>query len=66
MDTQKMRQLLDRRDEIDRELAELVTGSAKKTLRCSACGEEGHTARTCTKKQPAPPPQAAFENGGTV
>jgi len=60
MDTQRIRQLLDRRDEIDRELAEAVSGNGngnghKKTVKCSACGEEGHTARTCTNK-PAPPP----------
>lgn len=53
MDTQKIRQLLDRRDELDREIAEAVGGGngTKKAVKCSACGEEGHTARTCTKKQ---------------
>lgn len=55
MDTQRIRQLLTRRDEIDRELVELVTGNGqKKPVTCSACGAEGHTARTCTKKQATP------------
>lgn len=62
MDTQRVPHLLDKRDEIDRELAEIITGISKKSLRCSACGEEGHTARTCTRKQPAPPPQTVLEN----
>ena len=53
MDTQRIRALLDKRDEIDRELTELVTGTAqKKTLTCSVCGGP-HTARTCPNK-PAP------------
>lgn len=51
MDTQRIRALLDKRDEIDRELAEIVTGNAqKKGVTCSHCGESGHTARTCPKK----------------
>jgi hypothetical protein len=54
MDTNKIRALLDRRDDIDRELAEALT--AKKSVKCSACGEEGHTARTCTARQSPPPP----------
>ena len=66
MDTQRIRQLLDRRDEIDRELVELVSGQAKKAVKCSTCGEEGHTARTCTKKQVAPPvpPPPVFQQNG--
>lgn len=51
IDTKRMRDLLDRRDAIDRELAEIVSGNApKKPVRCSSCGEDGHTARTCSKR----------------
>lgn len=61
MDTQRMRALLDKRDEIDRELIELVTGNGtKKPVKCSACGQDGHTARTCANKVPPPPPPDAF------
>ena len=53
MDTQRLRQLIDKRDDIDREIADIVTGNAttsKKAIRCSACNQEGHTARTCPRK----------------
>jgi hypothetical protein len=57
MDTQKIRTLLDKREEIDRELVELVSGnvgtSAKKSVKCSHCAEEGHTARNCPHKHQA-------------
>lgn len=51
MDTNKVRELLDKRDEIDRQLAEIFGGKEKKTIKCGKCGEEGHTARTCTKTE---------------
>lgn len=50
MDAQRIRFLLDRRDEIDREIQTLVNGSERKQIKCSTCGGEGHTARTCPKK----------------
>lgn len=52
MDTQRIRELLDQRDAIDKELRELVHGEVKerKPVRCSSCGEEGHNARACPKK----------------
>ena len=57
MDTIRLRQLLNRRDEIDQELVALVTnGGPKKQVVCSNCKEEGHTARTCTKRAPPDPP----------
>ena len=53
IDTQRIRELLNRRDEIDAELAGLFSGMApKKSVRCSHCKEEGHTARTCAKTAP--------------
>jgi hypothetical protein len=52
MDTARLRQLLDKRDAIDAEIQDAVNGgSPKKPIVCSACKAEGHTARTCTKKQ---------------
>jgi hypothetical protein len=51
IDTNRVRELLNKRDEIDAELAGIFTGILpKKTLRCGACHEEGHTARTCPTK----------------
>jgi hypothetical protein len=40
-------------EEIDTELAALfgITVKAKKTLRCSKCGDEGHNAKTCPSQQ---------------
>jgi hypothetical protein len=45
----RAKDLIQRREEIDGELATLfgITIKAKKTLRCSRCGEEGHNAKTC-------------------
>ena len=54
MDTQKLRDLCDQRDAIDAEIAQLVTGTAKKerkSLTCSKCGSPDHTARTCPQKE---------------
>jgi hypothetical protein len=41
------------REEIDAELAGLfgISVKAKKTLRCSKCGDEGHNAKTCPSIQ---------------
>jgi hypothetical protein len=46
----RVKTLIDQREEIDAELAALfgISVRAKKTLRCSKCGEEGHNAKTCT------------------
>lgn len=55
MDTQKLRELLDQRDALDREIFAAVSapGAAKsrKTQTCSVCGSEEHTARTCPSRQ---------------
>ena len=49
LDTQKVRELLDKRDEIDKELQEIFGTQPKerKPTTCSKCGQSGHTARTC-------------------
>jgi hypothetical protein len=43
--------LIRRREEIDEQLIALLCGEVKKkTVKCSSCGESGHTARTCTHR----------------
>lgn len=40
--------LIRRREEIDEHLNALLCGELKKKpIKCSSCGESGHTARTC-------------------
>lgn len=51
MDTDKLRELLDKRDRLDEEIVALVTGKEKKPVKCSNCGGESHTARSCPQKQ---------------
>ena len=55
----RVKELIQKREEIDAELAGMfgLAGRAKKPLRCSKCGEEGHNAKTC----PAAEPQAISE-----
>lgn len=44
--------LIRRREEIDEQLIALLSGELKKkSVKCSACGETGHTARTCPNRQ---------------
>ena len=51
IDTARIRELLNRRDEIDTELAALFTGTKeRKPQKCSRCQQEGHSARTCLQK----------------
>ena len=47
----RAKELIARREDIDRQLAALFGGVApsRKVLRCSSCGEEGHNAKTCPK-----------------
>lgn len=51
----RAKDLIQRREEIDAELAMMfgITVRAKKTLRCSKCGEEGHNSKTCPTSQSA-------------
>jgi len=51
--------LIRKREEIDEQLTGLLCGEVKKKpLKCSHCGESGHTARTCPSRsgtEPATP-----------
>jgi len=53
IDTNKLRELLDKRDKIDEEILAVASGKEPKPKRCSKCNEEGHTARWCPKKEEA-------------
>jgi hypothetical protein len=48
----RIKDLIARREEIDAELSAIlgVTPRAKRTLHCSICNGEGHSARTCPQK----------------
>lgn len=51
IDTARIRDLLNKRDEIDAELAAVFVGSSsKKPINCSRCSQPGHSARTCPQK----------------
>ena len=53
IDTTKIRELLDRRDALDQELASLIGGTKeRKPQRCSICSSTEHSARTCPQKKP--------------
>lgn len=46
--------LIRRREEIDEALTALLSGEVKKKpVKCSTCGESGHTARTCPTRPTA-------------
>ncbi len=43
--------LIRKREEIDEQLTALLSGEVKKkAVKCSNCGESGHTARTCASR----------------
>jgi len=46
----RVKELIQKREEIDAELAGLfgLSPRVKKTVRCTKCGGEGHNAKTCT------------------
>jgi hypothetical protein len=45
------KELIRKREEIDEQLTALLCGEArKKPVKCSGCGEAGHTARTCPSR----------------
>jgi hypothetical protein len=50
----RVKDLIQKREEIDAELAGMfgLATRAKKPLRCSKCGEEGHNAKTCIAAEP--------------
>ena len=49
----RVKELIAKREELDVELQELLGGSVKerRAAKCSACGEPGHRASTCSSKQ---------------
>ena len=49
IDVNRIRELLNKREEIDQALANILTAT-KKSIKCGHCGEEGHSARTCSRK----------------
>jgi hypothetical protein len=50
-DIGRAKELIQKRDEIDAELAEIFSASrsavSRKPQKCGKCGKEGHSARTC-------------------
>jgi hypothetical protein len=60
-----VKELIAKRQEIEEALAALFSGSAplgkRRAQKCSTCGEEGHTARTCPTKGNAIDPELRKE-----
>jgi len=56
-DISKAKDLIEKREDIDRQLAEIFGGSgaakARAAQKCSKCNKEGHSARTCPDKETA-------------
>lgn len=54
MDIEKLKKLIEQREAIDLEIAAVAGGTVRTRApqKCSACGGEGHSARTCPTKQP--------------
>jgi len=52
LDIERARELIQKREEIDAELAAIFAGKqvTRRALKCSICNTEGHTARTCPNK----------------
>ncbi|MCC8977579.1 hypothetical protein [Bradyrhizobium acaciae] len=53
-DIAKAKELIEQREEIDRQLVAIFCGGLTKqrvAQKCSKCGKEGHSARTCTEKE---------------
>jgi hypothetical protein len=52
-DIDRVKDLIAKREEIDTELVAIFGGKhvSRRTLKCSVCNSEGHTARTCPTKQ---------------
>ncbi|MCG2645815.1 MULTISPECIES: C2HC-type zinc finger protein [Bradyrhizobium] len=62
-DIEKAKELIEQREEIDRQLAAIFNGSTASAVKtrapqkCSRCNKEGHSARTCPEKEtPIPAP----------
>ena len=48
----RIKQLIELKEQTDAELETLIGGGTyeRKKMKCSGCGVEGHTARTCPRK----------------
>jgi len=48
----RVKDLIAKREKIDEELALLlgISAGSRKPQKCTSCGEEGHTARTCKRE----------------
>ena len=47
---ERVKTLIAQREEIDAELSQLLAGTLeRKAKKCTKCGGEGHTARSCTQ-----------------
>lgn len=58
-DIAKAKELIEQREDIDRQLVEIFGGNSVKSRaaqKCSKCNKEGHTARTCPEKETGMPP----------
>jgi len=55
--------LIAQREEIDRQLAELFAGApiAKKTVRCTVCGQLGHNAKSCPDRPNSTAPDSRHD-----
>ena len=53
IDLDRVKDLIAKREEIDGELVAIFGGkqASRRTVKCSVCNAEGHTARTCPTKQ---------------
>jgi transposase-like protein len=51
LDIERLKELIQKREEIDTEIIAISSGKIKKLVVCSNCKQEGHTARTCTKEK---------------
>jgi Zinc knuckle len=54
----RIRDLIDQKEKIDAELESILGGplpKMRKPQTCSKCGEQGHTARSCTTNPGAAP-----------
>ena len=54
----RIRTLIDQKEKIDAELESILGGTFHKTRKpqtCSKCGEQGHTARSCSTNPSAQP-----------
>lgn len=47
----RVKELISQKEAVDTELATLLGGEVKKTITCSKCQAQGHTARSCPQRE---------------